>query len=182
MNIHNLGRAIKRWYYQCKYGTKNVHKSVYFAGHSYIRKDLIAGEDVYIGPNCKITHKTIIGDYTIFANEVEILGGDHVFNIPGLPIQYSGRCSETTTIIGADCWIGARSTIMAGVKIGDGSIIAAGSVVTKDVEPYSIYGGVPARKIKDRFLCEGDIAVHKEMLKSKKFSRSSVAINNHKDF
>ena len=54
-------------------------------------------------------------------------------------------------VIGNDVWIGARATILRGVTIGDGAIIAGGSVVTKDVEPYSIVGGVPARHIRFRF-------------------------------
>jgi acetyltransferase-like isoleucine patch superfamily enzyme len=53
-------------------------------------------------------------------------------------------------IIEDDCWVGANSIILPGVTIGQGSIIAAGSVVTKDVEAFSIVGGVPAKKIKDR--------------------------------
>ena len=60
--------------------------------------------------------------------------------------------------------LGANALIMPGVTIGDGVIVAAGAVVTKDVEPYSIYGGVPARKIKDRFSNPDDIIKHKEML------------------
>ena len=55
------------------------------------------------------------------------------------------------TVVGNDVWIGARCTILDGVHIGDGAIIAAGSIVTKDVEPYSIVGGVPAKLIKKRF-------------------------------
>ena len=55
------------------------------------------------------------------------------------------------TIIGNDVWIGRESIIMPGVKIGDGAIIAAYSVVTKDVEPYSLVGGNPAKFIKKRF-------------------------------
>lgn len=54
-------------------------------------------------------------------------------------------------IIGNDVWIGAKSTIMSGVKIGDGAIVAAGALVTKDVEPYSIVGGNPAKHLKYRF-------------------------------
>lgn len=54
-------------------------------------------------------------------------------------------------VIGNDVWIGSHSIIMGGVTIGDGAVIAAGSVVTKDVEPYSIVGGAPAKHIKFRF-------------------------------
>ena len=54
-------------------------------------------------------------------------------------------------IIGNDVWIGAKSTIMSGVKIGHGAIVAAGAVVTKDVQPYSVVGGNPAKHIKFRF-------------------------------
>jgi len=55
------------------------------------------------------------------------------------------------TIVGNDVWIGARCTILDGVTIGDGAIIATGSIVVKDVAPYSIVGGVPAKQIKKRF-------------------------------
>ncbi|HQJ32781.1 MAG TPA: CatB-related O-acetyltransferase [Anaerolineaceae bacterium] len=62
------------------------------------------------------------------------------------------KIEEFKTInIGNDVWIGARVTIVDGVKIGDGAIIAAGAVVTKDVEPYTIVGGVPAKLIRSRF-------------------------------
>jgi serine acetyltransferase len=54
-------------------------------------------------------------------------------------------------IVSNDVWIGAKSTIMSGVKIGDGAIVAAGALVTKDVEPYSIVGGNPAKLLKYRF-------------------------------
>lgn len=62
--------------------------------------------------------------------------------------------SSPKTIIGNDVWIGARVTILSGVSIGDGVIIAAGAVVTKDVEPYTIVGGVPAKPIRKRFTDE----------------------------
>ncbi len=55
------------------------------------------------------------------------------------------------TVIGNDVWIGMDTTIMPGINIGDGAIIAAKSVVTRDVAPYTIVGGNPANKIKDRF-------------------------------
>lgn len=58
---------------------------------------------------------------------------------------------EQVTSIGNDCWIGRNVVVMSGVTIGDGVVVGAGSVVTKDLEPYGIYAGVPAKLIKFRF-------------------------------
>ena len=58
---------------------------------------------------------------------------------------------KSDTVIGIDVWIGQYVTIIPGVKIGDGAIIAANSIVVKNVEPYTVYGGNPARFIKKRF-------------------------------
>jgi acetyltransferase-like isoleucine patch superfamily enzyme len=77
---------------------------------------------------------------------------------------FSGRGELKPTEIGKDVWVGAYSKIMAGVKIGDGAIIALGSIVTKDVESFAIYAGVPAVKIKDRFKSKEEIESHKLML------------------
>lgn len=181
--IKYVGRFIKRHFYRLKYGlTSSVDSTVYFAGQSNIYPDLVAGRNVYIGPFCNIYPKTQIGDYTQIANGVQIIGGDHKYNIPGCPIPFSGRDVLKSTIIGKDCWIGANSIIMCGVKIGNGSIIAAGSVVTKNVEPYSIMGGSPARFIKKRFTSNEDIQKHELMLSSGVINGPIVLISNHKDF
>lgn len=77
-----------------------------------------------------------------------IFGGDWASAIPSMEeLPYKGD-----TIIGNDVWIGAHATIMPGVTIGDGAIIATKSVISKDVEPYSIVGGNPAKLIRKRFL------------------------------
>ena len=73
--------------------------------------------------------------------------------------------NDQDIIIEDDVWIGARAIILKGVKIGEGSIIAAGAVVTKNIPPYSIYYGI--NKIKKRFT-EEQIKLHKEILKNKK--------------
>jgi acetyltransferase-like isoleucine patch superfamily enzyme len=104
-----------------------------------------------------------IGSYCSFAGEVAILGGgehrvDWVSTYP-LRVLFddplAGRdghpSSRGPTIIGNDVWVGYRVTILSGVKIGDGAVLAAGAVVTKDVPPYSIVGGNPAKVIKPRF-------------------------------
>lgn len=112
-----------------------------------------------------ICPKVTIGNFTMIAYNVLILGGDHNYKVAGVPTIFAGRDVIKPTIIGDDVWIGAGSIIMSGVTIGDGSIIAAGSVVTKDVEPYCIYGGNPAKKIKDRF-SEEEKQTHIKMLKN----------------
>ena len=102
----------------------------------------------------------------MLANDVYIIGGDHNYRTAGIPTVFNGRDSMVKTSIGSDVWIGARSIIMTGIKIGDGAIVAAGSVVTKDLEPFCIYGGVPAKKIKDRFSHE-ERNIHIAMLKKR---------------
>ena len=72
-------------------------------------------------------------------------------------------------------WIGARATILSGIKIGDGAIIAAGAVVTKDVEPYTIVGGVPAKPIKKRFT---DEQIH-ALMKLKWWDKDEAWLRNH---
>ena len=165
MNIgRHVFRNLKMYWYRYKFGLYNVHKTFYMGGHSAISKDLIAGKYVYIGPGCLIPPKVAIGKYTMFAPKVSILGGDHIFTDPETPIIFSGRPEMPATNIGEDVWIGASALIMAGITIGNGAIVAAGSVVTKDVPAYSIYGGNPAKLIRMRFT-EEEILLHQKMLK-----------------
>jgi acetyltransferase-like isoleucine patch superfamily enzyme len=133
-------------------------------GRSFVSSDIKAGAYVYIGPNCIIYPKVTIGEYSMLANNVSIIGGDHLYNKPGTPIIFSGRAILKETLIGKDVWVGAHSKILTGVTIGNGAIIAMGSVVTKDVEPFAIYGGIPAKKIKNRFNTKEDVEVHEKML------------------
>ena len=163
--LRKLYRDIRMFFLRKKYKFINVHNTFYLGGKSSISSDLKAGSYSYIGPNCIVYPKVSIGDYTMFANNVSIIGGDHDFLNPNIPIIFSGRGILEETKIGKDVWIGAYTRIKTGVKIGDGAIIAMGSVVTKDVESYSIYGGVPANKIKNRFKTEQEVQRHKEMLK-----------------
>lgn len=79
--------------------------------------------------------------------------------------KYIDENAKIRVKVGNDVWIGARVTILEGIEIGDGAVIAAGAVVNKDVEPYSIYGGVPAKKIGNRFDNPDDI----EFIKSTKW-------------
>lgn len=107
----------------------------------------------------------IIGKFCMIASDVKFImnGANHLSNaISSYPFAVFGNGWESAMVgktypnkgnieIGNDVWIGYNATIMAGVKIGDGAIIATNSTVVSDVEPYSIVGGNPAREIKKRF-------------------------------
>lgn len=90
-----------------------------------------------------------IGNYVRIASEVFIITNNHKFNDPEKPIYLQGRQHRSINI-GNDVWIGKRAMIMPGVNIGDGVVVAAGAVVTKNIPPYSVVGGVPAKVIGKR--------------------------------
>lgn len=127
--------------------TAYIHRSVKTA------RDLVAGPYVFVNRNCEIGPATSIGRYSMLAPGVSIVGGDHVIDEPRIPMQFSGRPAQKSTEIGADVWVGAHAIVMRGVVIGEGAVVAAGAVVTADVPPYEIFGGVPAKKIGERFSC-----------------------------
>lgn len=165
INLGRFLRQIKRRMLIRYYGLKFVHNTFFATfGLKQVAKDVHCGRYSYIGPNSIIYPKVTIGDFTMIANNVSIIGSDHNFKTVGVPIIFNGREELKPTIIGKDCWIGAHSIIMAGVRIGDGVIVAAGSVVTKDLEEYGVYAGTPAKRIKDRFNSAAEIEIHKEML------------------
>jgi len=109
--------------------------------------------------------KLIIGKFCMIASDVKFImnGANHLVNaLSTYPFAVFGNGWENAMegksypqkgdiVIGNDVWIGYNATIMAGVKIGDGAIIAANATVVKDVEPYAVVGGNPAAEIKKRF-------------------------------
>ena len=130
-------------------------------------KILILGNKVQFGQNCLIQCDLEIGNEVLIANNVSFIGrNDHCYDIPGSSIWNSPRGVNLKTIIGNDCWIGHGVIVLAGVNIDDGSIIAAGSVVTNNIESYSIYAGVPAKKVKQRFSTEAELNKHLELFRS----------------
>lgn len=173
MPTQNSQKNIARLYYALRnikvrllilwHGTKAAHPTAYLARKSDLSKDLRIGAYSYIGPGAIISPNVSIGKYTMLGPSVFILGADHVFSNAGTPTIFSGRPPATHTSIGDDVWIGARATIIAGNKIGNGAIVAAGAVVTTDVPDYAIVAGVPARTIRMRFT-EPEQQSHSRML------------------
>jgi acetyltransferase-like isoleucine patch superfamily enzyme len=105
--------------------------------------DLAWGVIITTGGGVEIGDRTLVGYRTIISSANHLIPDGHgrIFG--------SGH-DRKKVIIGCDVWIGANCTIVAGVTIGEGAVIAAGSVVTKNVAPYAIVGGVPAKIIKER--------------------------------
>lgn len=135
------------------------------------------GNNFYMGRGSSIETNCRIGDNVIMANNVGIVGRyDHNYQQIGITVReaeqirdehYSWKGKGEMTIIGDDVWIGYGSIILSGVKISSGTIIAAGSLVTHNTEPYCIYAGNPARKIRERFENEADLLKHIELLKGR---------------
>lgn len=141
--------------------------------YMWAKNNIVIGDHFYIGKFSQIECDAEIGDYVIFANQVALVGRyDHHYQQPGIPtrlsseirdVDYNWKGLTEKTIIENDVWVGYGSIILSGVKIGQGSIIASGSVVTKNVEPFSIYGGVPAKKIGERFNSNKELEDHKRL-------------------
>lgn len=129
-------------------GHQNIHIGnrvfIGHAAHFSIHEELRIGDDVLIGPG------------------VMILSGSHPISNIGSPINafhegVNGRC-----VIEEDVWIAARAILIGELNIGEGSVIAAGAVVTRDVSPYTIAGGVPCKPIRRRFT-DNELEVHLKM-------------------
>ena len=103
-----------------------------------------------IGDKSYIHGKVTIGNNVMMGPEVTIFSRNHRYDRTDIPMNQQGFSEDKEIVIEDDVWIGTKSILTAGVKIEKGSIIAAGSVVTKDVPAYTIVGGNPAKIIKYR--------------------------------
>lgn len=135
-------------------------------------------ENICIGNDVQINHganfetyiaKLHIGNKVLFGPNVTIRGGIHPYYKVGqfifdIPESEKGPNDDQDVFIEDDVWIGCNVTILKGVVIGRGAIVAAGAVVTKPIAPYTIAGGVPAKKIKNRFKTVEETILHDDKL------------------
>lgn len=127
-----------------------IGKNVNIEKNAYFTPQLTIGDNSGVGVDCEIYGPVTIGDNVMMGPEVVIFTSDHEYSRTDIPMMEQGNGPVEPVSIGNDCWIGRRAMIMPGVHIGDGCVIGAGAVVTKDVPPYSVAGGVPARVLKSR--------------------------------
>jgi acetyltransferase-like isoleucine patch superfamily enzyme len=166
-----------RFFYliQIKWRQYSFGKNPYIGRMVYIwaRHSITIGDNFYIGRLSQIECDAEIGNNVMIANSVALIGKyDHNYQQLGMPMRlaskirdkdYCWKGNNMKIVIEDDVWIGYGSIILSGVRIGKGSIIAAGSLVNKDVSCYSIYGGVPAKKLGNRFDSDADLQKHIEL-------------------
>ena len=141
------------------YLSENVElrDNVTIGAYSYCNKGTIIFKGSQIGNYCSIGYNVHIGPpehpVNFFSTSPDAYRSPDMKDL----CKWPNDDIYSPVIIGNDVWIGSNAIILQGCRIGDGAVIAAGAVVTHDISPYSIVGGVPARKIKDRFtssLCQ----------------------------
>lgn len=127
----------------------SIHPGVYF----FNTNNISIGNNVSIHPMCYIDGAggIDIGSDVSIAHGVTIMSSAHKFSQIEIPIKDQG-ISLHKTIIKSNVWIGAKSTILGGTAIENGSIVAAGAVINKSVDSFTIVGGIPGKKIKERKL------------------------------
>jgi len=126
--------------------TFNINRGAYFGSGV----NLSIGNNSSIGKNCQIANDVTIGDDVMMAPEVVIFSVSHETSDVNTSMRLQGNLPAKPVTIGNDVWIGQRAIILPGVTIGNGAIVATGSVVTKDVANFSVVGGNPAKVIKSR--------------------------------
>jgi acetyltransferase-like isoleucine patch superfamily enzyme len=148
---------------------------------SYSFRTISVGDDVSFGPGAVLwTHDSslTVGNKVLFGPNVTIMGGDHNTTQLGrfmYDVHEKKTGDDLPVIIEDDVWVGTGAFILKGVRVGRGSIIAAGALVNKDVPPYSIMGGIPAKRLKGRWTSE-EIIHHESQLypPNKRLSKEEI--------
>lgn len=135
----------KRIFKKCGRGVVVKHGAYFGNGYA-----IEIGDRSQIGENARLSADTIIGNRVMMGLEVLTLSTVHRSSRTDVPLVSQGYEKTQPVVIEDGAWIGGRVVLLPGVRIGKGAIVGAGAVVTKDVEPMTVVGGVPAKFIKNR--------------------------------
>ena len=170
-----LGYRLRRWYLGRRFGSLGPKASIGLGAQIIGPRNLIVGSNFTCWRNCTLAAcddgvieigdrvrfnanvylnaciggRIVLGNDVLVAPNVVIRSSDHVTSSLERPIAEQGHKADEI-IIEDDVWLGSNVTVVGGVRIGTGAVVAAGAVVTRNVEPYTIVGGVPAQFIKKR--------------------------------
>ncbi len=135
-----------------RYSFLEIGRDSYLGYRLHVRPRCIAiGASSFVGSECWLASRAVIGNFVMLAARVSFVGGDHDISRVGEPAITAPRGENRVIVIEDDVWLGHQTIIMHGVRVGEGAVVAAGSIVTKDVRPYAIVGGCPARLLRMRF-------------------------------
>ena len=140
---------VRNWFYRHIFLMKITKKTVIFGGCEIRSPWNIKADNCIISTYCILDGRSgiEIGDNVVFSSGVHIWTEEHNVDSESFAVLPENRLP---VIIGDRAWICSDSTILSGVTIGDGAVVASRSCMTKDADPYGVYGGIPARKIKER--------------------------------
>jgi acetyltransferase-like isoleucine patch superfamily enzyme len=129
------------------------------------------GRYAYLGPGFACHGPVVVGDLCMIAAGCRVVGADHLIDRPGTPTRLGWPDEpRRPTIFGADAWIGERVTIREGVTIGAGAVVGSAATVVRDVAPYTIVAGTPARLVRDRFAAD-ELARHDAAVRGARFQQ-----------
>ena len=145
-----LGFLLRYIVYKILFGQIKSIPYIYPGVRFVYMKHIRFGRGVLVNSNTYIYGKggVEIGDNVLISPNCSIVAGDHNTGLNSAIIEKPSKAEKI--VIGKDSWIGANAVVLGNVTIGEGSVVGAGSVVTRDTEPYSINAGIPAKKIGER--------------------------------
>lgn len=147
-----ISNTIRIWYLSKVLKIMPYDKNSKFEYKIYISdaRQISLGSFVRINENTFFQGNVNIGNHVMIAPNVSVYSKTHKYDDLNTPMVLSGETPTKTVVIEDDVWIGINAVILPGIRIGKGAIVGANSVVSKNVEPYSIVGGVPAKLIRKR--------------------------------
>ncbi len=185
-----LPRVKRLW--QAAYRLYAVRKNVRFGRNLHLGMGTIVdatvglaiGDDVYVGKGCTLECNGRIGNGVLIANRVGLVGRhDHDYRAVGRSMRHAPWIGEADydpayraeqLVVEDDVWLGYGVVVLSGVTVGRGAVVAAGALVTRDVPPYSIVAGMPARVVGQRFT-EAEIDAHERVLYGRRLTPAHAA-------